>query len=86
MEHSTLKDVVDQLEAVEGELDELTILPGQLREEEDPQALKELGSRIPALDMITIVGNRRRISPNRRPLMSTRSWTARSSRSSMRFF
>src|SRR5574337_1583808 len=49
-EQRALKDVVDQLEAIGGELDELTVLLGLLREEEDPQALNELGSSLRSLE------------------------------------
>ena len=49
-EQRALKDVVDQLEAIGSELDELTVLLGLLREEEDPQALQELGSSLQSLE------------------------------------
>src|SRR5574337_45812 len=49
-EQRALKDVVDQLEAIGGELDELTVLLGLLREEEDPQALNELGGSLRSLE------------------------------------
>ncbi|MDE2179746.1 MAG: peptide chain release factor 2 [candidate division NC10 bacterium] len=49
-EQRALKDVVDQLEAIGGELEELTVLLGLLREEDDPQALKELGSSLRSLE------------------------------------
>jgi peptide chain release factor 2 len=49
-EQRALKDVVDQLAAIGGELDELTVLLGLLREEEDSQALKELESSLRSLE------------------------------------
>jgi peptide chain release factor 2 len=49
-EQRGLKDVVDQLVAIGGELDDLTVLLGLLREEEDPQALKELESSLRGLE------------------------------------
>ena len=49
-EQRALKDVVDQLETIGGDLDELTILLGLLREEEDPDALKELESSLRSLE------------------------------------
>lgn len=49
-EQRALKDVVDQVDNLGLELEELTILLGLLREEEDPQALKELGSSLLSLE------------------------------------
>ena len=49
-EQRALKEVVDQLEAMGREHEELTVLLGLLREEEDPQALKELGSSLGNLE------------------------------------
>lgn len=49
-EQRGLKDVVDQLVAIGGELDDLTVLLGLLREEEDPQALKELEGSLRSLE------------------------------------
>ncbi|PWB48820.1 MAG: peptide chain release factor 2 [Candidatus Methylomirabilota bacterium] len=49
-EQRALKDTVDQLETIGGELDELTVLLGLLREEEDPEAMKELGSSLENLE------------------------------------
>ena len=61
-EQRALKEVVDQPEAIGRELDDLTILLGLLREEEDPQALKELEgslrsleSQIVALEITTVM-------------------------------
>ncbi|TAL40006.1 MAG: peptide chain release factor 2, partial [Methylovulum sp.] len=49
-EQRALKEVVDQVDNLGLELEELTILLGLLREEEDPQALKELGSSLLSLE------------------------------------
>lgn len=49
-EQRALKEVVDQVNNLGLELEELTILLGLLREEEDPQALKELGSSLRSLE------------------------------------
>ena len=49
-EQRALKAVVDQLEVLGREHEELTVLLGLLREEEDPQALKELGSSLGSLE------------------------------------
>ena len=61
-EQRALKDVVDQPEAIGRELEELTVLLGLLREEEDPQTLKELESslrnlesQVVALELTTVM-------------------------------
>ncbi len=61
-EQRLLKEVVDQVNNLERDLEELVILLGLLREEEDPQTLKELGgslatleSRVVSLELTTVM-------------------------------
>jgi len=49
-EQRALKNVVDQLTAIGGEHEELTVLLELLREEEDPDALKELSKSLRSLE------------------------------------
>ncbi|MBZ0159976.1 MAG: peptide chain release factor 2, partial [bacterium] len=49
-EQRPLKEIVDQVDYLDRELEEVTILLGLLREEEDPQTLKDLGGSLQRLE------------------------------------